>query len=247
MRTLVTEEIGKAYGGRQVVRGVSLEIRQGEVVGLLGPNGAGKTTSFYMIVGLVRPDSGRILTDGVDITRTPMYLRAREHRISYLPQEPSIFRKLSVEENILAVLETQHISWEARRKMSESLIAQLNLGHVRKTRGYALSGGERRRVEIARCLAINPAFILLDEPFSGIDPIAVLELQQIIFALKNDGIGVLITDHNVRETLAVTDRAYIITEGRISYTGTPGELGRNPEVKRVYLGEGFSMGEGRED
>jgi lipopolysaccharide export system ATP-binding protein len=244
MRTLVTEEIGKAYGGRQVVRGVSLEIRQGEVVGLLGPNGAGKTTSFYMIVGLVRPDSGRILTDGVDITRTPMYLRAREHRISYLPQEPSIFRKLSVEENILAVLETQHISWEARRKMSESLIAQLNLGHVRKTRGYALSGGERRRVEIARCLAINPAFILLDEPFSGIDPIAVLELQQIIFALKNDGIGVLITDHNVRETLAVTDRAYIITEGRISYTGTPGELGRNPEVKRVYLGEGFSMGEG---
>jgi len=246
MRTLVTEEIGKAYGGRQVVRGVSLEIRQGEVVGLLGPNGAGKTTSFYMIVGLVRPDSGRILTDGVDITRTPMYLRAREHRISYLPQEPSIFRKLSVEENILAVLETQHISWEARRKMSESLIAQLNLGHVRKTRGYALSGGERRRVEIARCLAINPAFILLDEPFSGIDPIAVLELQQIIFALKNDGIGVLITDHNVRETLAVTDRAYIITEGRISYTGTPGELGRNPEVKRVYLGEGFSMGEGRD-
>ena len=242
----MTEEIGKAYGGRQVVRGVSLEIRQGEVVGLLGPNGAGKTTSFYMIVGLVRPDSGRILTDGVDITRTPMYLRAREHRISYLPQEPSIFRKLSVEENILAVLETQHISWEARRKMSESLIAQLNLGHVRKTRGYALSGGERRRVEIARCLAINPAFILLDEPFSGIDPIAVLELQQIIFALKNDGIGVLITDHNVRETLAVTDRAYIITEGRISYTGTPGELGRNPEVKRVYLGEGFSMGEGRD-
>jgi len=225
MRTLVTEEIGKAYGGRQVVRGVSLEIRQGEVVGLLGPNGAGKTTSFYMIVGLVRPDSGRILTDGVDITRTPMYLRAREHRISYLPQEPSIFRKLSVEENILAVLETQHISWEARRKMSESLIAQLNLGHVRKTRGYALSGGERRRVEIARCLAINPAFILLDEPFSGIDPIAVLELQQIIFALKNDGIGVLITDHNVRETLAVTDRGEAGLPGRRVFDGRrPGRL-----------------------
>jgi lipopolysaccharide export system ATP-binding protein len=242
IRTLATEEIGKAYGGRQVVRGVSLEIRQGEVVGLLGPNGAGKTTSFYMIVGLVRPDSGRIFTDGADITRTPMYLRAREHRISYLPQEPSIFRKLTVEENILAVLETQQTTWEARRKASENLILQLNLGHVRKTRGYALSGGERRRVEIARCLAINPAFILLDEPFSGIDPIAVLELQQIIFDLKASGIGVLITDHNVRETLSVTDRAYIINEGRIFRTGTPGELGRDPEVKRVYLGEGFSMG-----
>jgi len=241
MRTLATEEIAKSYGGRQVVRGVSLNIRQGEVVGLLGPNGAGKTTSFYMIVGLVRPDSGRILADGKDISRTPMYLRAREHGISYLPQEPSVFRKLSVEENILAVLETQHISWEARRNKTESLIAQLNLGHVRKTRGYALSGGERRRVEIARCLAINPAFILLDEPFSGIDPIAVLELQQIIFELKQSGIGVLITDHNVRETLSVTDRAYIINEGRIFFSGTPGELGRNPEVKRVYLGEGFSL------
>jgi len=242
MRTLQTEEIAKTYGGRQVVRGVSLEIRQGEVVGLLGPNGAGKTTSFYMIVGLVRPDSGRILTDGHDITRTPMYLRAREHRISYLPQEPSVFRNLSVEENILAVLETQHITWEARRKRAESLISQLNLGHVRKTRGYALSGGERRRVEIARCLAIDPAFILLDEPFSGIDPIAVLELQQIIFELKQSGIGVLITDHNVRETLSVTDRAYIINEGRIFFSGTPSELGRNPEVKRIYLGESFSLG-----
>jgi len=241
MRTLETEELTKAYGGRQVVRGVSLQIRQGEVVGLLGPNGAGKTTSFYMIVGLVRPDSGRILTDGADITRTPMYLRAREHRISYLPQEPSVFRNLSVEENILAVLETQHLTWEVRRKRSESLISQLNLGHVRKTRGYALSGGERRRVEIARCLAIEPAFILLDEPFSGIDPIAVLELQQIIFDLKSSGIGVLITDHNVRETLSVTDRAYIINEGRIFKTGTPGELGRDPDVKRIYLGEGFSL------
>jgi len=243
MRTLVTEEIGKAYGGRQVVRGVSLEINQGEVVGLLGPNGAGKTTSFYMIVGLVRPDSGRIFTDGVDITRTPMYLRAREHRISYLPQEPSIFRKLTVEENILAVLETQHNTWEMRRKISENLISQLNLGHVRRTQGYALSGGERRRVEIARCLAIQPAFILLDEPFSGIDPIAVLELQQIIFALKASGIGVLITDHNVRETLSVTDRAYIINEGKIFAAGTPGELGRDPEVRRIYLGEGFSLGD----
>jgi len=241
MRTLETEELTKSYGGRQVVRGVSLQIRQGEVVGLLGPNGAGKTTSFYMIVGLVRPDSGRIFTDQADITRTPMYLRAREHRISYLPQEPSIFRNLSVEENILAVLETQHLTWEVRRKRTESLISQLNLGHVRKTRGYALSGGERRRVEIARCLAIEPAFILLDEPFSGIDPIAVLELQQIIFDLKASGIGVLITDHNVRETLSVTDRAYIINEGRIFRTGTPGELGRDPDVKRVYLGEGCSL------
>lgn len=243
MRTLETEEISKAYGGREVVRGVNLHIRQGEVVGLLGPNGAGKTTSFYMIVGLVRPDAGRILTDGHDITHTPMYLRAREYGISYLPQEPSVFRKLTVEENILAVLETKHITWEARRKRTESLLAQLNLGQVRKTRGYALSGGERRRVEIARCLAIEPAFILLDEPFSGIDPIAVLDLQQIIFELKAAGIGVLITDHNVPETLSVTDRAYIIIEGRIFRTGTPGELGRDPEVRRLYLGERFSLGE----
>jgi lipopolysaccharide export system ATP-binding protein len=244
MRTLVAEDLNKAYGGRQVVRGVRFEIKQGEVVGLLGPNGAGKTTSFYMIVGLVRPDGGRILTDGEDITRTPMYLRAREHGISYLPQEPSIFRKLTVEENILAVLETQHTTWEARRKTTENLITQLNLGHVRRTQGYALSGGERRRVEIARCLAIDPAFILLDEPFSGIDPIAVLEIQQIIFDLKSRGIGILITDHNVPETLSVTDRAYILIEGKILFAGTPGELGRNPEVRRLYLGERFSLGEG---
>jgi lipopolysaccharide export system ATP-binding protein len=241
MRTLATEELTKAYGGRQVVRGVSLHIRQGEVVGLLGPNGAGKTTTFYMTVGLVRPDSGRILTDDSDITRTPMYRRAREFGISYLPQEPSVFRKLTVEENIMAVLETLQVSWETRRKRAESLIVQLNLGHVRRTQGYALSGGERRRVEIARCLAIDPAFILLDEPFSGIDPIAVLELQKIILDLKNAGIGVLITDHNVPETLAVTDRAYIISDGRILFAGTPGELGRNPEVRRIYLGENFSM------
>jgi lipopolysaccharide export system ATP-binding protein len=241
MRTLTTQEIGKTYGGRAVVRGVSLEIEQGEVVGLLGPNGAGKTTSFYMIVGLVRPDAGQVLCDGVDITRLPMYLRARHHGISYLPQEPSVFRKLTAEENILAVLEAQPLSWEDRRQRAEKLIEQLNLGHVRKTRGYALSGGERRRVEIARCLCIQPAFILLDEPFSGIDPIAVLDLQQIIFELKKSGIGVLITDHNVRETLSVTDRAYIITEGKIFRAGTPRELGRDPEVKRIYLGEGFSM------
>ena len=241
MRVLRTEAIGKSYGEREVVRGVSLEIAQGEVVGLLGPNGAGKTTSFYMIVGLVRPDAGRVLTDDVDITRLPMYLRARRHGISYLPQEPSVFRKLSVEENILAVLEGREVNHPLRRTRTERLIDQLNLGHVRKTSGYALSGGERRRVEIARCLAIAPAFILLDEPFSGIDPIAVLELQQIIFQLKATGIGVLITDHNVRETLSVTDRAYIINEGKIFKTGTPGELGRDPEVKRIYLGEKFSM------
>ena len=194
-----------------------------------------------MIVGLIRPDSGRILVDGNDITRTPMYQRARDFGISYLPQEPSIFRKLTVEENILAVLETLHITWEARRKRAEDLMAQLHLGHVRKNRGYSLSGGERRRVEIARCLAISPAFILLDEPFSGIDPIAVLDLQTIIFDLKASGIGVLITDHSVRETLSVTDRAYIISEGRIFATGTPGELGRDPEVKRLYLGDNFSL------
>ena len=241
VRTLATDEICKAYGGRQVVRGVSMQIAQGEVVGLLGPNGAGKTTCFYMIVGLVRPDAGRVLADGDEITRLPMYLRARQHRISYLPQEPSVFRKLTVEENILAVLEAQQLSWQSRRTRTERLIEQLNLGHVRKTLGYALSGGERRRVEIARCLAIEPAFILLDEPFSGIDPIAVLELQEIIFDLKMNGIGVLITDHNVRETLSVTDRAYIISDGKILFAGTPGDLGRNGEVRRIYLGEKFSM------
>lgn len=241
MRTLSTEEIGKSYSGRQVVRGVSLKIEQGEVVGLLGPNGAGKTTSFYMIVGLVRPDAGRVLMDEHDISRLPMYLRARNHGISYLPQEPSVFRKLTVEDNILAVLEAQDLSWERRRTRTEKLIEQLNLGHVRKTRGYALSGGERRRVEIARCLAIEPAFILLDEPFSGIDPIAVLDLQEIIFSLKRSGIGVLITDHNVEDTLSVTDRAYIINEGKIFAAGTPGELGRNPDVRRIYLGNKFAM------
>jgi lipopolysaccharide export system ATP-binding protein len=241
MQKLSTDEIGKSYKGRQVVRGVSVEVNRGEVVGLLGPNGAGKTTSFYMIVGLVAPDSGNILADGEDITRVPMYLRARQYGISYLPQEPSVFRKLTVEENILAVLEVQNISQEMRRSRTEKLIEQLNLGHVRRTRGYALSGGERRRVEIARCLCIQPSFILLDEPFSGIDPIAVLDLQEIISELKASGIGVLITDHNVRETLSVTDRAYIINEGRIFRDGTPEELGNDSEVRRVYLGEGFSL------
>lgn len=241
MQKLSTDELGKSYKGRQVVRGVSLEISQGEVVGLLGPNGAGKTTSFYMIVGLIAPDAGQVLADGVDITRIPMYLRARQYGISYLPQEPSVFRKLTVEENILAVLEVQSVTAEMRRARTEKLIDQLNLGQIRKTRGYALSGGERRRVEIARCLCIQPSFILLDEPFSGIDPIAVLDLQEIIYDLKASGIGVLITDHNVRETLSVTDRAYIINEGRIFRHGTPEQLGSDPEVRRVYLGEGFSL------
>ncbi len=241
MKKLSTDEITKSYKGRQVVRGVSVEVLQGEVVGLLGPNGAGKTTSFYMTVGLIQPDSGRIFVDDHEITRVPMYMRARQYGISYLPQEPSVFRKLTVEENILAVLEVQPIPQEARRARTEKLIDQLNIGHIRKTRGYALSGGERRRVEIARSLCIQPSFILLDEPFSGIDPIAVLDLQKIIFDLKAGGIGVLITDHNVRETLSVTDRAYIINEGKIFRHGTPEELGSDPEVRRVYLGEGFSL------
>ncbi len=241
MQTLATDEITKSYRGRRVVNGVSLHVNQAEVVGLLGPNGAGKTTTFYMTVGLLPPDSGRILVDGQDISAVPMYLRARNYGISYLPQEPSVFRKLTVEENIMAVLEVQPISWQERRRKRDQLIDDLGLGHIRNNMGYALSGGELRRVEIARALCIAPKFILLDEPFSGIDPIAVLDLQKIIFDLKANGIGVLITDHNVRETLSVTDRAYIINEGRIFRTGTPEQLGNDPEVKRVYLGESFSF------
>src|ERR1700758_4589340 len=200
MQTLATEEIGKSYRGRRVVNGVSLHVSQGEVVGLLGPNGAGKTTTFYMIVGLTPPDSGKVMIDGQDITATPMYLRARNFGISYLPQEPSVFRKLTVEENILAVLEAQPLSWHERRERMEKLIDQLGLEHIRQNRGYALSGGERRRGENESWLSLNPPFILLDEPFSGIDPIAVLDLQKIISDLKASGIGILITDHNVRET-----------------------------------------------
>jgi lipopolysaccharide export system ATP-binding protein len=241
MRTLATDDIGKSYRSRRVVNGVSLRVEQGEVVGLLGPNGAGKTTTFYAIVGLIPPDTGRVLIDDEDITDLPMYLRARQYGISYLPQEASVFRKLSVEENILAVLEVQPISWHERREKMEKLIDQLGLEHIRQNRGYTLSGGERRRVEIARALCINPTFILLDEPFSGIDPIAVLDLQKIISDLKASGIGVLVTDHNVRETLSVTDRAYIINEGRIFRQGTPEQLGGDPEVRRVYLGESFSL------
>jgi lipopolysaccharide export system ATP-binding protein len=241
MHTLAADDISKSYRGRRVVNGVSIRVEQGEVVGLLGPNGAGKTTTFYTIVGLIPPDAGRVLIDDDDITAVPMYLRARQFGISYLPQEASVFRKLTVEENILAVLEAQPISWHERREKMEKLIDELGLEHIRQNQGYALSGGERRRVEIARALCINPTFILLDEPFSGIDPIAVLDLQKIISGLKAGGIGVLITDHSVRETLAVTDRAYIIDEGRIFASGKPDQLANNADVRRVYLGESFSL------
>jgi len=240
IRTLSTLEISKAYRGRKVVDDVSLWVKQGEVVGLLGPNGAGKTTSFYIIVGLITPDSGRVRLDERDITELPMYERARGG-ISYLPQEPSIFRRLSVENNLMAVLQTLPLSGHGRRERMNRLIEQLGLETVRHNKGYTLSGGERRRVEIARSLVIDPSFLLLDEPFSGIDPIQVLELQRIIFDLKRSGIGILITDHNVRETLAVTDRAYIINNGMIFRTGSPAALGRDPEVKRVYLGENFNF------
>ena len=240
MSRLETKEISKTYRGRRVVDDVSVLLEQGEVVGLLGPNGAGKTTSFYMIVGLISPDSGSILLDGQDITSLPMYQRARRG-ISYLPQEPSVFRKLTVEENLMAILETQSLRARERRERMEQLIDELGLGKVRRSRGYMLSGGERRRVEIARSLVINPSFLLLDEPFSGIDPIQVLELQRIIFDLKRQNIGILMTDHNVRETLMVTDRAYIINNGRLFRAGSPEALERDPEVKRIYLGESFTL------
>lgn len=240
MRILQTNEISKTYRGRKVVDDVSVWIGQGEVVGLLGPNGAGKTTSFYMIVGLISPDSGTIALDEENITALPMFKRARRG-ISYLPQEPSVFRKLTVEENLLAVLETLPYSSGERISRMNQLIEQLGLQTVRNNKGFALSGGERRRVEIARSLVIEPSFLLLDEPFSGIDPIQVIELQRIIADLKNQGIGILITDHNVRETLAVTDRAYIINNGKIFRTGSPEELGNDPEVRRVYLGENFNF------
>jgi lipopolysaccharide export system ATP-binding protein len=240
MNKLETSEISKTYRGRRVVDDVSVFVKQGEVVGLLGPNGAGKTTSFYIIVGLISPDSGRVLVDDEDITALPMYERARKG-ISYLPQEASVFRKMTVEENLLAILETLPMRAQERREKMERLIGQLGLETVRRNQGYMLSGGERRRVEIARSLVIDPSFLLLDEPFSGIDPIQVLELQRIIFDLKRAGIGILVTDHNVRETLVVTDRAYIINNGRIFRAGSPEALGRDPEVKRVYLGESFTL------
>ena len=240
MLKLQAVEISKSYRGRKVVDDVSVEIRQGEVVGLLGPNGAGKTTTFYIIVGLARPDFGQVLLDGENITDLPMYLRARSG-ISYLPQEPSVFRKLTAEENLLAVLETLPVTTEQRRERVEELLQQMGLEGVRNSPAHVLSGGERRRLEIARSLVLSPSFVLLDEPFSGIDPLTVVDLQKIIADLSKAGIGVLVTDHNVRETLAVTDRAYIINNGKIFRTGTPAELSSDTEVRRVYLGEGFRL------
>src|ERR1700685_4361356 len=240
MQTLETVEISKSYRGRRVVDDVSVHVSPGEIVGLLGPNGAGKTTSFYMVVGLISPDSGKVLLDGVDLTTMPMFQRAK-HGISYLPQEASVFRKLTVEENLMAILQTRRMSGRERREKMNRLIEQMGLETVRRSKGYGLSGGERRRVEIARSLAIDPSFLLLDEPFSGIDPIQVLELQRIILDLKRDGLGILVTDHNVRETLSVTDRAYIIESGKIFRTGSPDDLVQGTEVKRVYLGESFTF------
>jgi len=240
MLSFQAADLRKSYRGRKVVDSVSLEIRQGEVVGLLGPNGAGKTTTFYILVGLTRPDYGRVLLDGEDITDLPMYLRAR-NGISYLPQEPSVFRKLTVEENLLAVLETLELTSEQRHERIEQLLAQMGLEGVRHSHAHVLSGGERRRLEIARSLVLSPSFVLLDEPFSGIDPLTVVDIQKIISDLSAAGIGVLVTDHNVRETLAVTNRAYIINEGKILYAGTPEDLAANSEVRRVYLGESFRL------
>jgi lipopolysaccharide export system ATP-binding protein len=240
MLKLQAVELSKSYRGRKVVDNVELEIGQGEVVGLLGPNGAGKTTTFYIIVGLARPDSGRVLLNGDEITDLPMYLRARSG-ISYLPQEPSVFRQLTSEENLLAVLETLPLTPEQQRDRLEELLVQMGLETVRQSKAYTLSGGERRRLEIARSLTLQPSFILLDEPFSGIDPLTVKDLQEIIRELSRSGIGVLITDHNVRETLSVTDRAYILRNGKIFRKGRPDELSNDPEVRRVYLGDHFRL------
>jgi lipopolysaccharide export system ATP-binding protein len=240
MATLSTHSLTKTYGGRTVVRGVSLEVSSGEVVGLLGPNGAGKTTTFYMTVGLTAPDAGRVTLDGHDVTDDPMYVRARKG-IGYLPQEPSIFRGLTVEQNVLAILETLTLTAVERRQRARELLAELGLTTVANSAAYTLSGGERRRAEITRALVMSPKFILLDEPFAGIDPIAVTDIQKIIFHLKERGIGVLITDHNVRETLRITDRAYIVTDGTIFRSGTPASLAGDEEVRRIYLGTDFRL------
>jgi lipopolysaccharide export system ATP-binding protein len=237
---LAASRLVKVYKGRKVVRDVSVEIMQGEIVGLLGPNGAGKTTTFYMIVGLVRPDDGFVTLGEDDITTLPMYLRA-QRGISYLPQEASVFRKLTVEENLLAVFETMNLPLAEREARTRSLLEEFGVTHIARNRAYSLSGGERRRVEIARALAISPAFILLDEPFAGIDPIAVFEIQRIVSQLRARGIGILITDHNVRETLKITDRAYIIKEGEIFRQGVPESLSADAEVRRIYLGETFNL------
>ena len=239
-RLLATDGLRKVYRGRAVVKDVSIEIRPGEVVGLLGPNGAGKTTTFYMVVGLTPPDAGRVVLGDDDITEMPMYLRA-QRGISYLPQEPSIFRKMSVDDNLRAIFETLNLPHGEQERRIDQLIDEFGLSHVRTSPGYTLSGGERRRVEIARALVINPWYILLDEPFAGIDPIAVLDIQGIIRHLAEMGIGVLITDHNVRETLKITDRAYIINNGEILRSGRPAELSSDPQVRKIYLGEHFEL------
>ena len=240
MHGLKTQNLVKAFRSRKVVNRVSLEIKQGEIVGLLGPNGAGKTTTFYMVVGLTRPDEGKVVLNDEDITFFPMHKRAKKG-VSYLPQEPSVFRKLTVEENILAVLESQNLSRFDRKKKARSLLRELNILHIKDSMAYSLSGGERRRVEISRALANSPLFVLLDEPFAGIDPIAVADIQSIISQLKKRGIGVLITDHNVRETLSITDRAYIINEGEIISSGSPHTVAQDEKVKQIYLGNQFSF------
>jgi lipopolysaccharide export system ATP-binding protein len=240
MATLRTQGLTKAFGGRTVVREVALDVSSGEVVGLLGPNGAGKTTTFGMVVGLVGPDSGRVMLDEEDLTDAPMYVRARKG-IGYLPQEASIFRGLTVEKNILAILETLDLDADARATRLRELLAELNLTPLARSKAHTLSGGERRRVEITRALVNSPKFMLLDEPFAGIDPIAVSEIQKIIFHLKARGIGVLVTDHNVRETLRITDRAYIVHDGVIFRSGTPASLAADDDVKRIYLGADFRL------
>ena len=240
MATLRIEGLTKSYGGRTVVRNVDLDVSSGEVVGLLGPNGAGKTTTFSMVVGLLGPDSGKVVLDDHDVTSDPMYIRARKG-IGYLPQEPSVFRGLTVEQNVRAILETVPSNGESRQARLAELLAELNLTPLARSKAYTLSGGERRRVEITRALVIRPKFMLLDEPFSGIDPIAVGEIQRIIFHLKERGIGVLVTDHNVRETLRITDRAYIVHDGVVFRKGTPASLAADEEVKRIYLGADFRL------
>lgn len=237
---LHTQEIKKSYKGRDVVKGVTVEVNQGEIVGLLGPNGAGKTTSFYMIVGLVKPDSGKVFVDDIEITHFPMYKRS-QMGIGYLPQEVSVFRKLSVEDNIMAILEMTDLNKEDRRARLEQLLSEFSLNHVRKNLGNRLSGGEKRRTEIARALATNPKFVLLDEPFAGVDPIAVEDIQSIVSELKKRNIGILITDHNVQETLSITDRAYLLFEGSILKSGTAEELASDEQVRKVYLGQNFEL------
>ncbi|MBM3243846.1 MAG: LPS export ABC transporter ATP-binding protein [Candidatus Omnitrophica bacterium] len=240
MHLLEIKDLSKSYNEREVVRGVDILVKRGEIVGLLGPNGAGKTTTFYMVVGIIPPNRGRIVFDNYDITNLPIHERCR-FGISYLSQEASIFRKLTVEENILAILETLPISRSERKRRLNSLLGELNIDHLRKNKSYTLSGGERRRLEITRALVTNPSFILLDEPFSGIDPIVVNEAQEIIKELKEKGLGILLTDHNVRETLSITDRAYLIAEGKILISGTASELINNAKARQVYLGEKFKM------